>query len=125
MDINELQLGIGAIGPIGPKAPSQGSPSGTQAPFEKVLQQKDREVKLSAHAQERLKSRNIHLDSARMAKLSEAIDKAEAKGAKDSLVLMGDTAYVVSVKNRTVITAVDGASLKDNVFTKIDSAVIV
>jgi len=34
-------------------------------------------------------------------------------------------AFVVSVKNKTVITAMDGASIKDNVFTNIDSAVIV
>jgi flagellar operon protein len=34
-------------------------------------------------------------------------------------------ALVVSIKNRTVITAVDPGSLKDNVFTNIDSAVIV
>jgi hypothetical protein len=31
----------------------------------------------------------------------------------------------VSVRNQTVITAVDKDSLKDNVFTNIDSAVIV
>jgi len=33
-------------------------------------------------------------------------------------------ALIVSIKNRTVITAVDGQSLKENVFTNIDSAVI-
>ena len=56
-----------------------------------------------------------------------AADKTEkeAKGAKESLILMDQLALVVSVKNRTVITAVDGASLKDNVFTNIDSAVII
>ena len=60
-----------------------------------------------------------------MALLKDAVNKAEAKGAKESLILMDQLALVVSVKNRTVITAVDGASLKDNVFTNIDSAVIV
>ena len=38
---------------------------------------------------------------------------------------MEDVALVVSVKNRTVITAVDRAQMKENVFTNIDSAVIV
>ena len=53
------------------------------------------------------------------------MDKAAQKGSQDSLILMNDTALVVSVKNRTVVTAMDGASMKDNVFTNIDSAVIV
>ena len=51
--------------------------------------------------------------------------KAAAKGARSSLLVMKDVALIVSVTNRTVITAVDGSSLKDNVFTNIDSAVIV
>jgi flagellar operon protein len=38
---------------------------------------------------------------------------------------MDQLALVVSIKNRTVITAVDGNNLKDNVFTNIDSAVII
>ncbi|HEX3047301.1 MAG TPA: flagellar biosynthesis protein, partial [Bacillota bacterium] len=57
--------------------------------------------------------------------LRDAVNKAEAKGARESLILMDQMALVVSIKNRTVITAVDNESLKDNVFTNIDSAVIV
>lgn len=53
------------------------------------------------------------------------VEKAAAKGAKESLVLVDNAALVVSIKNRTVITAVDKDSLKDNVFTNIDSAVVV
>lgn len=83
-----------------------------------------RELKFSNHAQQRLKSRNIEISDAEMRMLNEAVDKARNKGARDSLVLMNDLALVVSVKNNTVITAVDGDSLKDNVFTNIDSAVI-
>jgi flagellar operon protein len=51
--------------------------------------------------------------------------KAEAKGARESLMVMGDTAFIVNIPNRTVITAVNSGQLKDNVFTNIDSAVIV
>ena len=40
-------------------------------------------------------------------------------------MLVDDIALVVSVKNKTVITAVDQARLKDNVFTNIDSAIVV
>jgi flagellar operon protein len=91
--------------------------------FQDQLGQTD--LKFSAHALKRLESRQISLNSKDMALLEDAVNKAEAKGAKESLILMDQLALVVSIKNRTVITAVDGASLKDNVFTNIDSAVIV
>ena len=52
-------------------------------------------------------------------------DKAAAKGSKQSLFMMRDTAMVVSIANRTVITAVDQQSMKDNVFTNIDSAAVI
>lgn len=81
------------------------------------------QLKFSRHALERLQARNINFDKAKMDKLNDAVSKAAAKGSKESLVIMQDLALVVSVKNRTVITAVDGSSMKDNVFTNIDSAV--
>ena len=82
-------------------------------------------LKVSGHAQSRLASRGIEMDGAAWDRVKEGVDRAAAKGARESLVLMDDVALVVSVKNRTVITAVDKASLRDNVFTNIDSAVIV
>ena len=82
-------------------------------------------VKFSQHALQRLQTRNIQFSKTDIEKLNGAVEKAAQKGAKDSLILMNDTALVVSVKNRTVITAVDGVSMKDNVFTNIDSAVII
>ena len=81
-------------------------------------------LKFSAHAQTRLQSRDIPFGPEEVARLEAAVGKAQAKGSRESLVLMDGVALVVSVKNRTVITAVDAASLKDNVFTNIDSAVI-
>jgi flagellar operon protein len=82
-------------------------------------------LKFSAHAMQRLESRNIKLTPNDMVQLNATADKAAAKGAKQSLFLMKDVALVVSIKNRTVITAVDGDSMKDNVFTNIDSAAII
>ena len=81
-------------------------------------------IRFSAHAKARLHSRGVHLDEAKLDALSKAIDKADAKGAKESLILADEAAYVVSVKNRTVITAFDRDNLRDGVFTAIDSAVI-
>jgi flagellar operon protein len=60
-----------------------------------------------------------------MAKVNDAIDTADAKGVEDTLVLTRDAALIVSVKNRTVVTAMDRNSLNGNVFTNIDGAVIV
>jgi len=92
--------------------------------FSQVLEQKLKTVNFSKHAENRIRSRNIDLSPDRMEQLNSAIDKAEAKGSRESLVVIDQTAFVVSVKNRTVITAADEAQLKENVFTNIDSAVI-
>jgi len=108
----------GALGKAGPGA----SPPGLKTVD---LNQVKPTLKFSAHASQRLQDRNIRLDQATMAKVSDAIDKAEAKGIEDTLVLTQDAALIVSVKNRTVITAMDRNSLVGNVFTNIDGAVVV
>jgi len=82
------------------------------------------ELKFSRHALERIETRKISLDQKQISRLKEAVDKAQTKGAKESLVLLDDLAFVVSIRNRTVITAVDGDSRRGNVFTNIDSAII-
>jgi flagellar operon protein len=79
---------------------------------------------ISSHAAQRLNSRNINLDEADMIKINEGINKADAKGARESLILYKDLALVTSIKNRTVITAVDKNKEGDNVFTNIDSVVL-
>jgi len=95
--------------------------------FAEILESKisSPDVKFSAHAVSRLIDRNITLTQNEVDRLRSGVGKAEAKGAKESLVLMEDKAFVVSIKNRTVITAITGDGLRDNVFTNIDSAVIV
>lgn len=80
-------------------------------------------LKFSAHAQNRLASRDITLSDDDIRRLENAVAKAEQKGGKDSLVVLRDMAFIVSVPNRTVITAVGGASAENVVFTNIDSAV--
>jgi len=97
-------------------------------PFEALLQntvESGAGLKFSAHAKERLSLRNINLTAEDLAKMNEAVNKAASKGARQSLLVMDSQAFIVSVPNRTVITALDGGSMKENVFTNIDSAVIV
>lgn len=114
--------------PVRPNpATSQGGKQvGSSTPFAKVLDEKlpGQPVRLSQHAQERLKSRGITLSEADLKKLAGAVDSVAQKGGKDSLIMMGDAALVVSVKNRTVVTAMDRQGMQGNVFTNIDSAMV-
>ncbi len=92
--------------------------------FADVLRSRTAELKFSAHAKSRLLSRNIAMTPELIHKLDQAVAGAEKKGARDSLVLLSDLAFIVNIPNRTVVTAMDGASVKENVFTNIDSAVV-
>ena len=88
----------------------------------KQIKKKDG-IKFSRHAQNRLISREIDLTDRDLSLLKNGLEKLEDKGARESLVMVNQVAYVVSVENKTVITAIDNDSIKDNVFTNIDSAV--
>lgn len=116
------------ISPVIPGATQPVKQNANGPSFETIFNEQLAEqsgIKFSAHALKRLESRDITLNNNDMALLKDAVNRAEAKGAKESLILMDQMALVVSIKNRTVITAVDNGSLKENVFTNIDSAVIV
>lgn len=107
----------------------QARPRPVQAPsFAQLLQKEiseQRPLTFSAHAQQRLVTRNITLSPQEVGELEAAVAKARAKGAQDSLILSDKAAFLVSVKNNTVVTAVDREHLKENVFTHIDSAIII
>jgi flagellar operon protein len=108
-----------------PKGPDRGSKTPAGEDFARVLERVQGEIKFSRHALERLQTRNITLTAGEVGRLQDAVERAASKGARDSLILMDELAFVVSFKNRTVITAMDGESMKEHVFTNIDSAVIV
>jgi flagellar operon protein len=81
-------------------------------------------LKFSNHAVERMQSRGISYTPQDLTRLGEAVQKAAAKGSKDTLVLMDSSALIVSVKNNTVVTVMDKNALKENVFTNIDSTIV-
>jgi flagellar operon protein len=87
-----------------------------------TIKQKQR-LSFSKHAKRRVESRSIPFTEVEMEKLQSGTEKARAKGARDSLIMVNNTAYIVSVENNKVITAVDENSMNENVFTNIDSAV--
>jgi len=129
---NKIYVPPATSGPIPVGKPiSQPKPADVQAPktqFSDILKKRLdglSDIKFSAHAAKRLVSRNINFSNEDLENLKNAVELAEKKGARESLVLLDNLALVVSIKNRTVITAVDGEHRKENVFTNIDSAVIV
>ena len=82
-------------------------------------------IRFSKHASERLTDRNIELSDGQLKRLTEGTHKAGEKGINDSLVIMDELAFIVNVKNNTVITAMDSSEADESVFTNIDGAVIV
>lgn len=95
--------------------------------FQEVLEktkeaEEGRELRFSKHANLRLQSRNIDLSKAQLERLEQGTNKAREKGIKESLVMVDDLAFIVNVKNNTVVTAVNDS--EDGVFTNIDGAVI-
>ena len=91
--------------------------------FSSIFQEELSKVKFSNHALKRLDSRNIQLNDNEINKIQNAVQKAESKGSKDSLVMMNNTAYIVNIPNRTVVTALPVGDSNDNIFTNIDSVV--
>ena len=105
--------------------PSAAKPGGAVSDsFAAAFQQELAGVKFSQHALQRLQSRNLQLDEEQLLQLGHAVDLAAQKGSQKSLVVMDDLAMVVSVKSRTVITAMGARTMKDNIVTNIDSAII-
>ena len=101
---------------------------GTGLSFQEVLnrtteQNQVTELKFSKHASERLISRNIDLSESQKERLNHAVKAAEAKGIKESLVMMDNLAFIINVKNNTVVTAVTGG--EEKIFSNIDGAVVV
>ena len=120
--------GVSAPAQVGvrtqPVRPSVQTPQGPA--FADVLRDTTgtKPVTFSKHAVQRLERRNLPVDQTVMQRLQDGVDRAAGKGARDAVVLVDDTAFVVSVTNRTVVTAVGKDQMKDHVFTNIDSAVI-
>lgn len=102
-----------------PVAPTTGLPPTAVAPG---LQ--PNAVKFSNHAIDRMVSRGITFGPQELQRINDAVEKAAAKGSKNSLLLMDNSALIVSVNNKTVVTVMDKTAMKENVFTNIDSTVV-
>jgi flagellar operon protein len=126
---NPALIPPGAIAPspldiAATEKPSSATPPPKGPAFGDVLAEKSAQVQFSGHALQRVRRRGIELGQGTLERLQQGVDRAASKGARESVVFVDSTAFVVSVRNRTVITAVDRDHMKDHVFTNIDSAVI-
>ncbi len=81
-------------------------------------------VRFSRHAEQRMESRGVEMTQDFLERLNSAVDKARQKGSRDVAVIGASSAFIVNVPNNTVITAMTGAEMKENIFTNIDSAVL-
>lgn len=104
-------------------------PSGEQtSSFAEILKNQQRQtaqISFSKHAQNRIIDRGIELGDAKLERLSKGMRLAEEKGLDDTLILIDKTAFIVSVKNGTVVTTLGGDDLNGSVFTNIDGTVII
>jgi flagellar operon protein len=105
-------------------APAPAKPAGRPSFAAVLATEQAQGIRFSTHAQQRLARRGIDLAPDDLARLSAAVDQAGAKGGRESLILLDELALIVSIDNRTVITAMNTGAPQGNVFTNVDSVVI-
>lgn len=122
MELSEIRFPVGSpliIPSDSQVGKTEKAPTGSfDSIFSKEIKRGD--VRVSSHAENRLRERGLNLTGDDISRIGGAMDTLASKGGRDSLVLMGGTALIVNVPNRTIITAMDAG----NVFTNIDSAMI-
>ena len=103
---------------------------GESSEFKALLQDQIQEtqlqhgISLSTHAAKRIHERSIDIDGQEYTKIKEAMSRLKEKGGRESLVITNKAAYIVDVGNNKIVTAIDKGSITDNVFTKIDSTIV-
>ena len=86
--------------------------------------QKNQSLQFSKHSKERIQQRGINVTDSLLQQLNNAADNARIKGAKDVVMISKDAAFIVNIPNNVVVTAINGSEMKNNIFTNIDSAVL-
>ena len=127
IDKISLQSRINQVGNVAAtEAVKRGGMPG--ASFKTLLEEqlsKNSPLQFSKHAMERVDQRGIELTDDLLNNLNNAVSRAREKGARDVVIFNTAQAFIVNVPNNTVITTITDRELKDNVFTNIDSAVII
>ena len=127
---NQISVTTGTnTAPIQPASTDNTQSGGIDTSFAQALQQKISEsgqgVEFSKHAMQRISERSIDLtEGDTLERLNKGVEIAADKGSSETLVLVDTNAFVVSVKNNKVITTISKEELQGNIFTNIDSTVI-
>lgn len=123
-EINGINIPFIPAGGANSLQPRNNNNISSDSKFGKIFQQELDQIKFSAHAKTRIKSRGLNMTANDLKRLEGAFESAKVKGAKDSLVMMDSKAFIINVPNKTVITAMDSKSMSSNVITNIDSAIV-
>jgi len=83
---------------------------------------KEKNITISKHAALRLNEINFTEED--MKAVEKGFEIAKQKNSKNAVMIYKDTALIASIENKTIITAVNKERAKDNIFTNIDSVVI-
>ncbi|HSV32226.1 MAG TPA: TIGR02530 family flagellar biosynthesis protein [Atribacteraceae bacterium] len=121
--LSRFRPAIPTIPPVQPLRRLGEGPLTQREEFRNILEQE--EIVFSSHARKRLEQRGISMNPAILEGLHQGMRCLEEKGGRDALLMMQDLAFVVNVPRRTVVTCIDSESRRGNVFTNIDSVVIV
>ena len=125
--INGQAYSIGNIEQIASTQPKTNNATSTKEKtnFKDVLdsvKSKDEGFTVSKHAALRLNEINFTQED--MKQIEKGFEIAKGKNSKNTVMLYKDVAIIASVENKTLITAVEKERAKDNIFTNIDSVVI-
>lgn len=132
MRVSDLQMNS-KIQPLQPKKVENQNKNfqvekGSVQDFKQILNEKlktSQGVNFSAHAMQRMEQRELNLTPEHISRLDRGVENLQSKGSQNSLVLIDNNAFIVSVKNKTVVTAIDKSEAVNNVYTNIDSVTIV
>ena len=121
-----LPITTGAAAPAAQRTGQDTRTKDTGASFRQMLEQMagGQQLAFSKHAAGRIETREIPLSQAGLERLTEGVRFAQGRGIQDALILMDGSAFIVSAKNSTVVTAMNSSELKNKVITNIDGTVI-
>ena len=96
--------------------------------FKEVLNNKifqDNTINFSDKASKNLHEINGSLTTDQMNRLELGLGKLKEKGVSSGVLLMDSTAFVLNVKNQTVMTTIGKNRIQENVFSNFDAFAIV
>lgn len=93
--------------------------------FDSVLQKiQEKSVVISKHASERLAARSVTLSEAELKRIGEVMDRAQAKGIRDAVIILDDKVLVANIPSKTIVTAAKKGDLGEQIISNINGAIV-